>query len=84
MFSAAAAAAAGDGFGACTAGRGGGFDTRFNVTLKLHHVSALHPESKGARLGCELEGLGGESARALQRYIDQTQKRRRLMALDGS
>ena len=59
-------------------------DTRFNVTLKLHHVSALHPESKGARLGCEFDGLGGESARALQRYIDQTQKRRRLMVLDGN
>lgn len=58
-------------------------DTRFNVNLKLHHVTALHPESKGARLGCELEGLGGESARALQRYIDQTQKRRRMMSLDG-
>lgn len=56
-------------------------DTRFKVNLKLHHVTTLNPESKGARLGCELDGLGGESARALQRYIDQTQKRRRAMAL---
>jgi c-di-GMP-binding flagellar brake protein YcgR len=57
-------------------------DTRLAVSLKLHHVTALHPDSKGARLGCELKGVGGENARALQRYIDQTQKRRRAMALD--
>lgn len=58
-------------------------DTRLSVTLLLHHVTALNPESKGSRLGCEMCGLSGDAARALQRYIDQTQKRRRLMAVDG-
>lgn len=59
-------------------------DTRLSVSLKLHHVTALNPESRGARLGCELVGLGGDGARVLQRYIDQTQKRRRMMVLDGN
>lgn len=56
--------------------------TRFDATLQLHHVTSLNPQSGGLRLGCSLSGLNGEAQRALQRYIDQTQKRRRLLALD--
>ena len=57
-------------------------DTRFDATLKLQHVSVLHGESGGARLGCEFIGLGGGAERALQRFIDNTQKRRKLLSLD--
>lgn len=56
-------------------------DTRLVVGLLVHHVTLLHHESRGVRLGCEMHGLGGEGARTLQRYIDQTQKRRRLLVL---
>lgn len=57
-------------------------DTRFHANLRLQHVTGLNPESKGVRLGCEFVDPGAEAQRALQRFIDQTQKRRRLMALD--
>lgn len=56
-------------------------DTRFTATLQLHHVSRVQPNSPGARLGCEFSQLSGDAQRALQRYIDQTQKRRRLLSL---
>ena len=36
----------------------------------------------GVRVGCELLNLSAEATRLLQRYIDQTQKRRRMMSLD--
>jgi hypothetical protein len=42
----------------------------------LHHVSVMNPEAKGARLGCEILNLHGHDERALQGYINQTQKRR--------
>ena len=56
-------------------------DTRFGATLMVHHVSSIQPHSRGARLGCELRELDGSAERALQRYIDNTQKRRRLLSL---
>jgi c-di-GMP-binding flagellar brake protein YcgR len=56
-------------------------DTRFVATLRLHHVTSIQPHGQGVRLGCGLSGLSGESERALQRYIDHTQKRRRLLSL---
>lgn len=56
-------------------------DTRLTVSLTIHHVTLLHHESKGVRLGCGMEKLGGEGERALQRYIDLTQRRRRLLVL---
>jgi c-di-GMP-binding flagellar brake protein YcgR len=56
--------------------------TRFEATLHLCHVTSLNPQSHGVRVGCELLQLDGEAQRTLQRYIDQTQKRRRLLALD--
>jgi c-di-GMP-binding flagellar brake protein YcgR len=57
-------------------------ETRFETKLKLHHVTAINPDASVARLGCSMVELPADSERALQRYIDQTQKRRRMMSLD--
>jgi c-di-GMP-binding flagellar brake protein YcgR len=56
-------------------------DTRLQVNLKLQHVTSINPDSRGVRLGCEFVNASGEALRTLQRFIDQTQKRRKLMAL---
>lgn len=56
-------------------------DTRLQTALVVHHVTLLHQESKGVRLGCGMLRLGGDGERVLQRYIDQTQKKRRLLVL---
>lgn len=55
--------------------------TRFETALRLHHVTAIHAGSQGVRLGCEMVGAGRDAERALQRFIDQTQKRQRFMAV---
>jgi len=55
-------------------------DTAFNASLKLQHVSSLQPGASGVRLGCELLALEAPAQRALQRYIDRTQQRRRLLS----
>ena len=57
-------------------------DTRFSTTLRLHHLSSVNQEATGLRIGCEMLRLPADAERQLQRYIDQTQKRRRLMALE--
>ena len=57
-------------------------DTRFHANLRLRHVTSLGAESKGVRLGCEFANADGDALRALQRFIDQTQKRGKLLALD--
>lgn len=57
-------------------------DTRFRVDMRLQHVTSAGPDSRGVRLGCQFIRPSPQSQRALQRYIDQTQKQRRLMALD--
>jgi flagellar brake protein len=57
-------------------------DTRFDATLRLHHVTTIQNPSRASRLGCELMHVQPQAQRALQRYIDQTQKRRRLLSLD--
>jgi flagellar brake protein len=54
-------------------------DTRVMCSLRLQHVTSVNPDSHGVRLGCEMVNAGSEGLRALQRYIDQTQKRRRLL-----
>lgn len=54
-------------------------DTRLSVALRLQHVTSLNPESRGVRLGCEIVNPGHDVARLLQRYIDQTQKRQRML-----
>ncbi|MCW7540541.1 flagellar brake protein [Aquabacterium sp. A7-Y] len=59
-------------------------ETRLQAAVRVAHVTSMLDNSKGVRIGCELENLNGESLRLLQRFIDQTQKRRRMMALDGS
>lgn len=56
-------------------------DTRIVTSLRLQHVTSIHPESKGVRLGFEMVLPSSETLRGLQRYIDQTQKRQRLMSL---
>ena len=57
-------------------------DTRFDADLLLHHVTLIQSPSRGARLGCEFMHVQPQAQRALQRYIDQTQKRRRLLSLE--
>jgi len=59
-------------------------DTRFDTDLRLHHVTAIQLPSRGSRIGCEFMHVQPPAQRALQRYIDQTQKRRRLLQLDGN
>jgi len=57
-------------------------DTRFDADLQLHHVTAIQNQSRASRLGCEFMHVQPQAQRALQRYIDQTQKRRRLLSPD--
>jgi len=56
-------------------------DTHFRVDLKLHHVTSLGADAKGVRLGCEFVRADPYALRSLQRYIDQTQKRGKLLSL---
>lgn len=55
--------------------------TVLEVALKVVHVGSVNSQGRGTRLGCEMVGLSGEGARALQRYIDGTQRGRRLFTL---
>ena len=57
-------------------------DTRLEVDLRLQHVTSFSLGTAGTRLGCEFVDASGEALRTLQCFIDQTQKRRKLMALD--
>jgi c-di-GMP-binding flagellar brake protein YcgR len=54
-------------------------ETHLDVDLVVHHISVLQPEAHGARLGCEMVGLQNDDERALQHYINQTQKRRNAL-----
>ncbi len=55
-------------------------ETRFDVRMTLQHVSGTgHDCATGARLGCEWQQMGGPAERALQRFIDRTQQRRRFL-----
>ena len=56
-------------------------DTRFYVNLRLQHVTSLNNDAKGVRLGCEFVRADPSMLRSLQRFIDQTQKRARLLTL---
>lgn len=59
-------------------------DTRLQVDLAVRRVTQLVEDAKGtkgSRLGCEMLRLSGQDERALQRYIDLTQRRRRMLAL---
>jgi c-di-GMP-binding flagellar brake protein YcgR len=57
-------------------------ETQIDAGLMLHHVTSTGAENGSVRLGCEVVGMGPAAQRALQQYIDQTQKRRRMMALE--
>ena len=57
-------------------------ETTFDTAMMVHHVTSTGAENGSVRIGCGLVGLSGSAERSLQRYIDQTQKRRRLMSLD--
>ena len=54
--------------------------TVLNVTLRLQHASSVAGAAPGLRLGCELLNPDAHTERLLQRHIDQTQKRRRLLS----
>ena len=56
-------------------------DTRFHVNLRLQHVTYLSSDSQGVRLGCEFVNPDSNTLRALQRFIDHTQKRGKLLAM---
>ena len=57
-------------------------DTHLVLSMRLQHVTAINAEARGLRLGFEFRRLGGDALRVLQRYIDLTQKRGKLMALN--
>lgn len=56
-------------------------DMRFELSLRLQHVAPQADGHPGLRMGCAFVGLPPSAARELQIYIDQTQKRRRLLKL---
>jgi c-di-GMP-binding flagellar brake protein YcgR len=53
--------------------------TSVDVSLVVHHVTAIHPQTHGVRLGCELLDVD-RTDRTLGTYINQTQKRRAALA----
>lgn len=69
-------------------------DTRFSAPATLQHISSLsqgstaegaaegapHGASSGVRIGCEWLTLHGSAERVLQRWIDRSQQRQRLLA----
>lgn len=57
-------------------------DTRFFADLELRHTSPLGKEARGIRLGVAFARLAADDARTLQRFIDTTQKRAKLAAID--
>jgi flagellar brake protein len=57
-------------------------DTRLDVNLRLQHVTSIDNEGRGVRLGFEFVRPNGDTVRTLQRFIDLTQKRGKLMALN--
>jgi c-di-GMP-binding flagellar brake protein YcgR len=57
-------------------------DTRFTASLQIQHMSSINHQATGLRAGCEWRNLDSDAHRSLQRCIDQTQKRRRLLSLD--
>ena len=57
-------------------------DTELKVRLRIQHATSVQGKQAGLRLGCELLHSAPDTQRTLQRYIDQTQKRRRLLSLE--
>jgi c-di-GMP-binding flagellar brake protein YcgR len=56
-------------------------ETHFTAGITLQHVSAQGGDG-GSRLGCEWRKLDPSAERALQRWIDRSQQRARLLTLD--
>lgn len=59
-------------------------ETQLRARLRVAHITSMNDEALGVRVGCEMESMSGDALRLLQRFIDQTQKRRRMMAADGA
>ena len=57
-------------------------DTRFLVNLRLQNIVALNGDGHGVRLGCEFVAADAGALRSLQRFIDATQKRGRLLSIN--
>ena len=55
--------------------------TSFNVNLALRHVGSMQAHEQGIRIGCEWHEPNSGAVRMMQQYVDQTQKRRRLLSL---
>lgn len=57
-------------------------DTRFEAALTIQHVSGgFGAPGNSTRLGCAFGMLDGAAQRALQRFIDLSQRRHRLLTL---
>jgi c-di-GMP-binding flagellar brake protein YcgR len=56
-------------------------ETRLQVDLRLRHVTSLNAQARGVRLGCEFVRANAATLRTLQRFIDSTQKRAKLMSI---
>ena len=57
--------------------------TALRIALLPHHASPISGDAHGTlQLGCSFVDLSTTAGRALQVYVDQTQKRRRLLKLD--
>ncbi len=58
--------------------------TALPIALLPHHVSPVSGDPSGLlQLGCAFVDLDANATRALQVYVDQTQKRRRRLKLDS-
>ncbi len=57
-------------------------DTQLEVSMRLKHVTPIKAETGGVRLGFEFVRIGGDAVRTLQRFVDLTQKRAKMMALN--
>ena len=55
--------------------------THFSAGVQIQHASVLEGNAR-QRLGCQWIALPAPAQQALQRYVDQTQKHRRQLALD--
>lgn len=57
-------------------------ETRFVASLHVQHVSGGFGNTMGqVRLGCAFDRLDGTAQRALQRFVDLTQRRHKLLSI---
>lgn len=61
-----------------------GVADELHAALVLQHVTCMAHEAGGQRLGCEWEWHEPGDERALQRWIDRTQRRERLLRMPWS